>query len=133
MRAGKGGMLPGDRDVPDLPKADRNVGASQELILWPVVPPVPVPPSMTADLARLRAAFPGFSIGIRPGWRGLTFEAWRDPTAGGLCAVITPDADELRRELDATQGREGFVAGNAGSSLPEGGQDDDAPREEDAR
>lgn len=62
---------------------------------------------MTADLARLRAAFPAFSIGIHPGWRGLTFEAWRNPPGDGLYAVITPDADELWRELYASRAREG--------------------------
>ena len=58
------------------------------------------PPWMRAELVRLRAAFPEFSFGICPGWRGLTFEAWRDPGAGGLYAVITCDAAELWRELE---------------------------------
>ena len=31
------------------------------------------------------------------------FEAWRDPAAGGLYAVITEDACELWRELEACQ------------------------------
>ena len=62
---------------------------------------VPVP--MRADLDQLRAAFPGFSFGICRGWRGLVFEAWRDAGTGGLYAVITPDARELRRELEACQ------------------------------
>jgi len=61
---------------------------------------------MLTELARLRSAFPEFSFGICPGWRGLMFEAWREPGPGGLCAVITRDAGELWHELAATQ-REG--------------------------
>ena len=58
---------------------------------------------MRAELVRLRAAFPEFSFGICPGWRGLTFEAWRDPGAGGLYAVITQDAGKLWRELEKSR------------------------------
>jgi hypothetical protein len=58
---------------------------------------------MLAELVRLRAAFPEFSFGIRPGWRGLMFEAWREPGPNGLCAVITQDAVELWHELAASQ------------------------------
>jgi len=61
---------------------------------------------MLTELARLRSAFPEFSFGICPGWHGLTFEAWREPGPGRLCAVITQDAGELWHELAATQ-REG--------------------------
>ena len=61
------------------------------------------PPWMRAELVRLRAAFPEFSFGICPGWRGLTFEAWRDTGTGGLYAVITRDAGELWRELEESQ------------------------------
>jgi hypothetical protein len=62
---------------------------------------------MWADLARLRAAFPAFSFGICRGSRGLMFEAWRDTVTSGLYAVITPDAREIWRELEACQpGRE---------------------------
>ncbi len=64
-----------------------------------------VPPSMRAELVRLRAAFPEFSFDICPGWRGLMFEAWRDPGADGVYAVITGDARELWRELAGSQGR----------------------------
>jgi hypothetical protein len=62
------------------------------------------PPWMRAELVRLRAAFPEFSFRIWPGWRGLTFEAWRDPGTGGVYAVITRDAVELWRELEESQG-----------------------------
>jgi hypothetical protein len=58
---------------------------------------------MRTELVRLRAAFPEFSFGICPGWRGLAFEAWCDPGAGGLYAVITQDAGELRRELEESR------------------------------
>lgn len=57
-------------------------------------------PSMSAHLERLRSAFPAFSFSIRPGWRGLAFEAWCDPVTAGLYAVITNDARELWRELE---------------------------------
>jgi hypothetical protein len=62
-----------------------------------------VPFPARADLDRLWAAFPDFSFGICRGWRGPVFEAWRDPAAGGLYAVITEDARELWRELEACQ------------------------------
>jgi hypothetical protein len=62
-----------------------------------------VPFPARADLDQLRAAFPDFSVAISRGWRGPVFEAWRDPAAGGLYAVITDDARELRRELEACQ------------------------------
>jgi hypothetical protein len=62
-----------------------------------------VPFPARADLDRLRAAFPDFSFSISRGWRGPVFEAWRDPAAGGLYAVITEDARELWRELEACQ------------------------------
>ena len=62
-----------------------------------------VPPWMTTELVELRAAFPAFSFAVRPGWRGLMFEAWRDCGAGGLYAVITGDAGELWRELEGIQ------------------------------
>jgi len=58
---------------------------------------------MRAELVRLRAAFPEFSFGICPGWRGLTFEAWREPGPGGWYAVINRDAGELWRELEECQ------------------------------
>src|SRR6266852_3506558 len=58
------------------------------------------PPWMRAELVRLRAAFPEFSFGICPGWRGPMFEAWRAMGSGGLYAVITQDAREVWRELE---------------------------------
>ena len=71
---------------------------------WSVLHAAPSVPSwMGAELDRLRVAFPAYSFGICRGWRGLVFEAWRDAGAGGLYAVITQDAGELWRELEAGQ------------------------------
>ena len=61
------------------------------------------PPWMRAELVRLQAAFPEFAFGICPGWRGPMFEVWRETGAGDLYAVITHDARELWRELEASQ------------------------------
>lgn len=61
---------------------------------------------MREELVRLQAAFPEFSFGICPGWRGPVFEAWREAGTGGLCAVITQDARELWRELGQSQARQ---------------------------
>jgi len=58
---------------------------------------------MRAELVRLRAAFPEFSFNICPGWRGLTFVAWRDPDAGGVYALITRNAAELWHELEKSR------------------------------
>ena len=72
------------------------------------------PPWMRAELDRLRAAFPKFSFGICPGWRGPMFEAWRETGTGDLYAVITADARELWRELEASRAQRGTVADSAG-------------------
>ena len=68
---------------------------------WSALLGRPVAPLwMRAQLVRLQAAFPEFSFTIGPGWRGLTFEAWRDTGGAGLYAVITRDVAELWRELE---------------------------------
>ena len=73
---------------------------------WPVLRARPgAPPWMRAELVRLRAAFPEFSFSICPGWRGLTFEAWREAGADGVYAVITRNAAELWRELEKSRDR----------------------------
>ena len=72
------------------------------------------PPWMRAELVRLQAAFPEFAFGICPGWRGPMFEAWRDTGTGDLYAVITHDARELRRELQASQAEQRTAADAAG-------------------
>ena len=100
MAAGADGSLPigyegtgFDRGLPHR--------AEPSAIGWSILNGSPsVPPWMTTELVQLRAAFPEFSFTIRPGWRGLLFEAWRDSGASGLYAVITQDAGELRRELE---------------------------------
>jgi hypothetical protein len=71
-------------------------------------------PWMRAELVRLQAAFPEFSFGICPGWRGPVFEAWRETGAGDLYAVITADARELWRELEAGQADQRAAADAAG-------------------
>ena len=68
------------------------------------------PSWMRAELVRLRAAFPEFSFGICPGWRGPMFEVWRETGTSGLYAAITSDARELWRELEASQAQRGTAA-----------------------
>jgi hypothetical protein len=75
------------------------------------------PPWMRAELVRLQAAFPEFSFGISPGWRGPVFEAWRETGTGDLYAVITADARELWRELEAGQAQQSPAADAAGQKL----------------
>ena len=77
------------------------------------------PPWMRAELVRLQAAFPEFSFGICPGWRGPVFEAWRETGTGGLYAVITQDARELWRELEASRADRRAVADAAGQERVE--------------
>jgi hypothetical protein len=72
------------------------------------------PPWMRAELVRLQAAFPEFSFGICPGWRGPVFEAWRETGTGDLYAVITQDARELWRELGESQAQQSTAAEAAG-------------------
>ena len=66
------------------------------------------PPWMRAELVRLQAAFPEFSFGICPGWRGPVFEVWRETGTGDL------DAQELWRELEASRAERRAVADPAG-------------------
>jgi hypothetical protein len=73
------------------------------------------PPWMRAELVRLQAAFPEFSFGICPGWRGPVFEVWRETGTGDLYAVITADARELWRELEASQANQRAAADAAGN------------------
>ena len=84
---------------------EHSCGGGVALAGWSVLHAAPfAPPWMRAELVRLQTAFPEFSFDICPGWRGLTFEAWRDPAAGGMYAVITRDAGELWHELKESQG-----------------------------
>jgi hypothetical protein len=117
------GMRPTDRQDTGRAGQERPEQPPLALDWWPVLRSVP--PSMTAELARLRAAFPAFSVSIGPGWRGPTFEAWRDPAAGGLYAVITQDAGELWRELgECQQGTSTDVASATGARDREGARRD---------
>jgi hypothetical protein len=72
------------------------------------------PSWMRAELIRLRAAFPEFSFGICPGWRGPMIEAWRETGTGDLYAVITSDARELWRELETSHAQRKTAADPAG-------------------
>lgn len=75
-------------------------------------------PWMRAQLVRLQGAFPEFSFSIGPGWRGLTFEAWRDEGTPGFYAVITRDVGELWRELEKAREKSGSVADTCGKEAP---------------
>ena len=110
MAAGADGALPAGNEGPGSGQgfADRGGPLAAGWSIWDGSPSVP--PWMTTELVQLRAAFPEFSFTIRPGWRGLLFEAWRSSGAGGLYAVITQDAGELRRELEGFQ----VVSGDRG-------------------
>jgi hypothetical protein len=79
------------------------------------------PPWMRAELDRLRAAFPEFSFGICPGWRGPMFEAWRETGTGDLYALITADVRELWRELEASQRSAGRLLRRLGKNRSEAG------------
>jgi hypothetical protein len=72
------------------------------------------PSWMRAELVRLQAAFPEFSFGICPGWRGPVFEAWSETGTGDLYAVITADTRELWHELEASQADQRAAADAAG-------------------
>ena len=96
--------LPGDDD--DSPRGGQDRSPDYALMLTALSAldsRLAVPFPARADLDQLRAAFPDFSFDIARGWRGPVFEAWRDPDAGGLYALITEDASELWRELKACQ------------------------------
>jgi len=96
--------LSGDDDAPSGSRQDRLPDYALMLTALSALDSrLAVPFPARADLDQLRAAFPDFSFGISRGWRGPVFEAWRDPATGGLYAVITEDACELWRELEACQ------------------------------
>jgi hypothetical protein len=93
-------------------QADRESASSPEYLIsaatalggWSALYAAPrIPYWMSAELGRLRAAFPAYSFAICRGWRGLAFEAWCDTGTCGLYAMITQDAGELWRELEAGQ------------------------------
>jgi hypothetical protein len=113
-------MIASGEDVPQVGDEgaglDYAYGRDAPLDVWPALyAAFGIPPWMAAELDRLRAAYPEFSFGICRGWRGLMFEAWRDPGGGGLYAMITRDAGELWRELGAVQGGLRPVADRCGN------------------
>ena len=104
MTGGTAGTPRTDDEVAGAAGPERPDGRGLALAGWSALNAAPdVPPWMRAELVRLQAAFPEFSFGICPGWRGLMFEAWRDPSTGGVYAVITGDVGELWRELAGTR------------------------------
>ena len=78
-------------------------GAPTSTLGSPMHPYDIAPQWMSAALARLESRFPAFSFTIIRGWRGFSFEAWRDPAPSGLYAVITDDPRELWHELETVQ------------------------------
>ena len=97
---------PGGDEGADAAELEHSYSEGLALTNWSALRARPgAPPWMRAELVRLRAAFPEFSFRIWPGWRGLTFEAWRDPGAGGVYAVITRNVAELWHELEKSQDR----------------------------
>jgi len=49
---------------------------------------------------KLRAEYPGWAIGLTECHGGWRLIAYREGCPPGLCALITDDVAELRRELD---------------------------------
>ncbi len=104
MTSGKKDTPQGDDEGAGAAGPEHSYSDGLALAGWSVLRARPgAPPWMRAELVGLRATFPEFSFNIGPGWQGLTFEAWRDPGAGGLYAIITRNAAELRRELEKSR------------------------------
>ncbi len=57
--------------------------------------------SESAMLAELAAEFPGYEFSTQRTWEGVSLIAVRQDGSErpGLCVVITPDLDEMRRAL----------------------------------
>ena len=57
--------------------------------------------SEAAMLSELAAEFPGYEFSTQRTWDGVSLIAVRQngPARSGLCVVITPDRDEMRRAL----------------------------------
>jgi hypothetical protein len=57
--------------------------------------------SEAAMLSELAAEFPGYEFSTQRTWDGVSLIAVRQkgPARSGLCVVITPDRDEMRRTL----------------------------------
>jgi hypothetical protein len=61
-----------------------------------------------AMLSELAAEFPGYEFSTQRTWEGVSLIAVRQDGSErpGLCVVITPDLDEMRRALQETMGPE---------------------------
>lgn len=57
--------------------------------------------SESAMLSELAAEFPGYEFSTQRTWEGVSLTAVRQDGSDrpGLCVVITPDLDEMRRAL----------------------------------
>jgi hypothetical protein len=57
--------------------------------------------SESAMLSELAAEFPGYEFSTQPTWEGVSLIAVRQDGSDrpGVCVVITPDLDEMRRAL----------------------------------
>ena len=65
--------------------------------------------SDSAMLSELSAEFPGYEFSTQRTWEGVSLIAVRQDGSDrpGLCVVITPDRDEMRRALLEGTGLEG--------------------------
>ena len=64
--------------------------------------------SESAMLSELAAEFPGYEFSTQRTWEGVSLIAVRQDSSErpGLCVVITPDLDEMRRALQENMGPE---------------------------
>jgi hypothetical protein len=64
--------------------------------------------SDSAMLGELAAEFPGYEFSTQRTWEGVSLIAVRQDGSDrpGVCVIITPDLDEMRRALQETMGPE---------------------------
>ena len=64
--------------------------------------------SESAMLSKLAAEFPGYEFSTQRTWEGVSLIAVRQGGSDrpGLCVVITPDLDEMRRALHEGTGQQ---------------------------
>ena len=72
--------------------------------------------SESAVLSELAAEFPGYEFSTQRTWEGVSLIAVRQDSSErpGLCVVITPDLDEMRRALQENMGPENMGPENMG-------------------
>ena len=72
--------------------------------------------SESAMLSELAAEFPGYEFSTQRTWEGVSLIAVRQGSSDrpGLCVVITPDLDEMRRALLENTGLENTGLENTG-------------------